>query len=195
MERCDFVRWRSRRKGLRTTEVGQRRTLAFLRNALACAFGRPEVPAWSGSIAIPTCPAAARAQQAAVVYHLSFRSGSRATGRARAPRTTTSRGERASTTTPIATPAIYIESDHMPDWAEDDAREYWDAADVYERANGRLYVSADFALPRDLDADDQVALARDVRPRADRRGTLAVHPRDPRRAGTQTGTSTTRTRT
>jgi hypothetical protein len=26
---------------------------------------------------------------------------------------------------------------------------------VYERANGRLYVSADFALPRDLDPDEQ----------------------------------------
>ena len=38
----------------------------------------------------------------------------------------------------------------MPAWAEDDPREYWDAADLYERANGRLYVSADFALPRDL---------------------------------------------
>jgi MobA/MobL family len=47
----------------------------------------------------------------------------------------------------------------MPDWVGDDAREYWDAADVYERANGRLYVSADFALPRDLDPDEQVALA------------------------------------
>lgn len=56
--------------------------------------------------------------------------------------------------------AIYVESDHMPAWAEDDAREYWDAADVYERANGRLCVSADFALPRDLDPGDQVALAR-----------------------------------
>jgi len=56
-------------------------------------------------------------------------------------------------------PAIYTESDHMPSWAEDDPSQYWDAADLYERANGRLYVSADFALPRDLSAEDQVALA------------------------------------
>src|SRR4051812_23276 len=55
--------------------------------------------------------------------------------------------------------AIYVESDHMPEWAENDAREYWHAADLYERANGRLYVSADFALPRDLDAEDQAAIA------------------------------------
>jgi hypothetical protein len=46
----------------------------------------------------------------------------------------------------------------MPSWAEDDASEYWDAADLYERANGRLYVSADFALPRDLTLEDQVVL-------------------------------------
>jgi hypothetical protein len=31
---------------------------------------------------------------------------------------------------------------------------------VHERANGRLYVSADFALPRDVSQEDQVALAR-----------------------------------
>jgi hypothetical protein len=49
----------------------------------------------------------------------------------------------------------------MPSWTEDDASAYWDAADLYERANGRLYVSADFALPRDLSVADQIALARD----------------------------------
>src|SRR4029450_6145597 len=48
----------------------------------------------------------------------------------------------------------------MPTWAEDDPRDYWDAADLHERANGRLYVSADFALPRDLSEEDQSALAR-----------------------------------
>jgi hypothetical protein len=38
----------------------------------------------------------------------------------------------------------------MPEWAQDDARAYWDAADLFERANGRLYVGGDFALPRDF---------------------------------------------
>jgi len=46
----------------------------------------------------------------------------------------------------------------MPAWADADPADYWDAADLYDRANARLYVSADFALPRDLDADDQVEL-------------------------------------
>ena len=62
---------------------------------------------------------------------------------------------------PDLDPAIYTESDHMPSWAEDDPAEYWDAADLYERANGRLYVSADFALPLGLSAEDQIALARE----------------------------------
>jgi hypothetical protein len=49
----------------------------------------------------------------------------------------------------------------MPSWAADDPERFWDAADLYERANGRLDVSADFALPRDLSFNDQVELARD----------------------------------
>ena len=40
-----------------------------------------------------------------------------------------------------------------------DPRDYWDAADLFERANGRLYLSADFALPRDLEPEAQIALA------------------------------------
>lgn len=47
----------------------------------------------------------------------------------------------------------------MPSWADDDPRDYWDGADSDERANGRLYVSADFALPPELDPADQVVLA------------------------------------
>jgi len=48
----------------------------------------------------------------------------------------------------------------MPDWAEDDPRTYWDAADLHERANGRIFVSADFALSRELSVEDQIDLAR-----------------------------------
>jgi hypothetical protein len=57
--------------------------------------------------------------------------------------------------------ALYVESGNMPSWAQEDAASYWDAADLYERANGRLYVSADFALPRDLPERDQIELARE----------------------------------
>ena len=93
-------------------------------------------------------------------YHLSFRSGSRGSGACAgsAHDYITREGEYAG---PDRDAALYTESRHMPAWAAEDPRAYWDAADLYERANGRLYVSGDFALPRDLSAEDQVDLARD----------------------------------
>ncbi|HZR22751.1 MAG TPA: MobA/MobL family protein [Vicinamibacterales bacterium] len=91
-------------------------------------------------------------------YHLSFRSGSRASGAsAGAAHAYITRSDQYDDDD--RDPAIYTESAHMPSWAEDDANAYWDAADLFERANARLYVSADFALPRDLDREDQIALA------------------------------------
>jgi hypothetical protein len=109
-------------------------------------------------------------------YHLSVRSGSRASGAcARGSyEYVTREGEYAD-----RDPAIYTESDHMPSWASDNPRDYWDAADLYERANGRLYASADFALPRDLSPEDQIALARDFAQELTRDEalpyTLAIH--------------------
>ena len=91
--------------------------------------------------------------------HLSFRSGSRAGGASGGSAYDYITRER-EYDDEDRDPAIYTESDHMPSWAQEDPREYWEAADLYERANGRLYVSADFALPRDLSSDDQIDLAR-----------------------------------
>src|SRR5689334_7528278 len=85
-------------------------------------------------------------------FHLSFRSGSRANGTcaasafdyiAREGRFESGELDR----------AVYVESGNMPAWAEADPREYWDAADLHERANGRLLVGGDFALPRGLDIE------------------------------------------
>jgi hypothetical protein len=91
-------------------------------------------------------------------FHLSFRSGSRAGG-ASASAThdyitrTDEYADRGLDET------VYTESGNLPAWAGDDPAKFWDAADLFERANGRLYVSADFALPLGLDRDDQIALA------------------------------------
>jgi hypothetical protein len=123
-------------------------------------------------------PGGGKAASGGRFYHLSFRSGSRANGAcARASYEYVARegqyadGDR--------DPAIYTESNHMPTWAADDPRAYWDAADLYERVNGRLYVSADFALPRDLTSEDQVALAREFAQELTKDGalpyTLAIH--------------------
>jgi hypothetical protein len=77
-------------------------------------------------------------------------------------------------------PAIFTESGNLPAWAESDARAFWDAADLYERANGRLYISADFALPADFTEDEWVELARafvrDLTADEQLPYTLAIHP-------------------
>ena len=53
----------------------------------------------------------------------------------------------------------YLESGNMPEWAEDDPRQYWAAADAHERANGRLYREVEFALPRELNERERVEVA------------------------------------
>jgi MobA/MobL family protein len=105
-------------------------------------------------------PGGGRASNGGRFYHFSVRSGSRATGACASAwyEYITREGEYANGD---RDPAIHTESDHMPTWAQDDPHVYWDAADLFERANGRLYVSADFALPRDLSTDDQIALSRE----------------------------------
>jgi hypothetical protein len=49
---------------------------------------------------------------------------------------------------------VYTQSGHLPEWAERSA-DYWDAADLYERANGRLFKEIEFALPVELNASQQ----------------------------------------
>lgn len=47
----------------------------------------------------------------------------------------------------------------MPAWAEDAPRNYWEAADAHERANGRLFKQLEFALPKELSPGQLTALA------------------------------------
>ncbi len=52
----------------------------------------------------------------------------------------------------------YKESGHMPAWAEAQPNDYWRAADTYERRNGRLFKEVEFALPKELPSEGQIAL-------------------------------------
>lgn len=56
--------------------------------------------------------------------------------------------------------ALFQESGNMPEWAQADPRLYWRAADEHERANGRLFQGLEFALPRELDQQQQIDLAK-----------------------------------
>ena len=54
---------------------------------------------------------------------------------------------------------LYSASGHMPAFAAAEPLRYWKAADTYERANGRLFRSIEFALPVELDAGRRRDLA------------------------------------
>ena len=94
------------------------------------------------------------------IYHLNARTGSRSKGQsARAAAAYIQRTAEYSRDQDRADELLYTESGHMPAWAEADPTDYWNAADLYERANGRLFKRLEFALPTALTADEQQELA------------------------------------
>ena len=74
---------------------------------------------------------------------------------------------------------LYTASGHMPAWADADPTTYWDAADLHERANGRLFQRVEVALPTALTADEQrelaVGFARHLTDEEQLPYTLAIH--------------------
>lgn len=64
---------------------------------------------------------------------------------------------------------LHLESGHMPTWSTTylagkchaAALNYWKAADQFERVNGRLFKSVEFALPAELNLKQQVELTCD----------------------------------
>lgn len=51
---------------------------------------------------------------------------------------------------------LFSESGNMPAWAAENPGNYWDAADLYERKNGRLFKEVEFALPIELTLEQQI---------------------------------------
>ena len=96
------------------------------------------------------------------IYHMKVRTASRSKGQsARAAAAYIERTEEYGRDPERAAELVYTESGHMPGWADADAGgvAYWDAADLYERNNGRLYKSVEIALPLALSAAAQRDLA------------------------------------
>lgn len=88
------------------------------------------------------------------IYHLTAKTVSRGTSSAKARHDYIEReGRYASDKDEV----VYSQSGNMPEWGED-ARKYWDAADTYERGNGRLFKQLEFSLPKELNADQQKEL-------------------------------------
>jgi hypothetical protein len=111
------------------------------------------------------------------IYHLQVKTGSRKNGAS--ARAKAQYIQREAKYEQQQDRCLYKESEHMPEWAEEHATDYWEAADTYERANGRLYKEVEFALPRELEQDQQIDLARafahDLTDDENLPCTLAVH--------------------
>ena len=90
-------------------------------------------------------------------YHLNVKTGSRGGGQS--AKAKDDYIEREGKYAKDAEELEHRESGNMPSWARADPGKYWSAADEHERANGRLFVQVEFALPRELNAADRVELA------------------------------------
>ncbi len=91
------------------------------------------------------------------IYHLTVKSISRGKGSAKGRSDYIKREGKYQKD---AAEIVHKESGNMPAWAKPESREYWQAADDYERANGRLFKQVEFALPRELTSGQQIELAR-----------------------------------
>ena len=56
---------------------------------------------------------------------------------------------------------VYKESGNMPEWARDNPKEFWEAADKFERSNGRAYTEIEIALPNELTQEQQIELVKE----------------------------------
>jgi uncharacterized damage-inducible protein DinB len=91
------------------------------------------------------------------IYHLSATVGTRSSGQSAVAKDAyiSRTGKYAKGKQELA----HVESGNMPAWAKENTALYWQAADLYERANGRLFQQVEIALPRELTEDQQIALA------------------------------------
>ena len=55
---------------------------------------------------------------------------------------------------------VFKEDGNLPNWAES-ARDFWTTADAQERANSRVYREFEMAIPRELNKEQQIELARE----------------------------------
>ena len=122
----------------------------------------------------------ARAAGFGAIYHLNVRTASRSKGHsARAAAAYIQREAEYGRDRETAEELLYTASGHMPAWAEAEPTSYWDAADLHERANGRLFKRVEVALPTALTAAEQrelaVGFARHLTDREQLPYTLAIH--------------------
>jgi hypothetical protein len=55
----------------------------------------------------------------------------------------------------------YKDHENMPEWAKDNPKEFWRASDTYERSNGTTFREIEFALPNELNLEQQKQLIKE----------------------------------
>jgi hypothetical protein len=95
------------------------------------------------------------------IYHLTLKTGSRGGGQSASAKSAYICREQkyAPDQKPVTRdPVLASAHGNMPSWAES-PRDYWAAADQYERANGRLFIEIEYALPVELNQQQREELA------------------------------------
>jgi len=86
-------------------------------------------------------------------YHLNASTGSRGGGQS--AKAKASYIQREGRYARDSAEVLHTKSSNMPGWAADAPTGYWDAADLYERVNGRLFKEVEFSLPIELTLPQQ----------------------------------------
>ena len=77
---------------------------------------------------------------------------------------------------------VYRQYGNMPKWTENNPINYWDAADTFERSNGRLFKEVEFALPTELNKQQQINASKEFAHHLTREEklpyVLAIHDKD-----------------
>lgn len=98
-------------------------------------------------------------KEAMAIYHLHVKTGSRSGGQSAAAKS--DYVQREGKYGKGREEVQEVGHGNMPEWAEGNPHQYWQAADEHERANGRLFTEVEFALPLELTPEEQAALVRE----------------------------------
>lgn len=90
------------------------------------------------------------------IYHLSAKVGKRQTGQSGGAKSDYL--QREGKYSRRSDEVLFKVSGNMPSWAIATPSEYWRSADLFERANGKLFYEVEVALPKELDLSQQSEL-------------------------------------
>ncbi len=111
------------------------------------------------------------------IYHLSFKTAAKDKGRSAGAHARYIEREGKYALSRVSEALEYRASGNMPAWAEGNELAFWDASDLYERANGRVYSELEVALPRELLSEERQRLVTDfvASELKDQPYTVAIH--------------------